>query len=483
MSAMAAAAMTATHEAGSHGKIVPFDWPLQCQTDDDVPSAGAFVFDVSGSQLDSQCCVDGGASHHIGTRMFFNDHPDWFTVVDDTTAESLPTSVQCLFGRDKVWKIATFHPPWPAWEGLIVSPMLITKNGTAKLISERQLVLDNQCTVTHSPAGKWLTLTSGDTIDLSPRSGVHWMPGSLSTTGRGCSATTSTEDSTMANTWISSYNELCKYWYQSKCPEAGDAMVNTLADFRSQETVEAVNFAATHGLSRGYKWATSVLAFRSPRQVCQCARRQGISPTNRDETYIEAALQGRGKVKPDPAQLRTQRNPRELWAQDPVTYKTPLYRGITSIYFTLGVGTGRVRAFPSRSKNTTNAIKAIEEYGRHSRSWVNREHDGPQLLQTDDDTIYKSTEYMNFLRAESIVERHSAPYCHKQNTQIEKPIGIIHGSALSMTHAVLCTDSTRRPVEFFILQYPTNVTLTPCFLLVETILQIALSLLSNWLLE
>jgi hypothetical protein len=92
-----------------------------------------------------------------------------------------------------------------------------------------------------------------------------------------------------------------------------------------------------------------------------------------------------------------------------------------------------VRSFPCKSKSPSNAIKAVEDFGRHSRTWHNAVHDGPQLFQTNDDMIYKSVEFLDFLRAESILERRSAPYCHRQNSQIEKPLGIIHGSALSMS--------------------------------------------------
>jgi hypothetical protein len=137
----------------------------------------AFIFVVQGSSLDSSCCVDGGVSHHIGTKRFYETHRDWFTDVPLNTTSHLPTCVQGLFGRDAVWKVASFTPPWPEWSGLIVAPLLITEHGTAMLISERQLVADNQCTVTHSPSGKWITLRSGDTIDLHLRAGVHWMPG------------------------------------------------------------------------------------------------------------------------------------------------------------------------------------------------------------------------------------------------------------------------------------------------------------------
>jgi hypothetical protein len=227
-------------------------------------------------------------------------------------------------------------------------------------------------------------------------------------------------------------------------------MVDYLTTAKCNETISAVRLASTRGLSRTYNWAAGVLGFRSPRQIDQFARKLNITLTNRDRTHIEHALKGRGRVKPDPASMRTPRRPRELWAQDPVTYKAPLYGGITTIFFTIDVGTARVRVYGCKSKTSKNAIRALQDYGRLSRTWKNDTHQGPHLVQTDDDSIYKSVEFTDFLRHEAIIGRRSAPYHHRQNSQVEKPIGIIHGSAMSMIHAVTWTGSLRKPIEFLL---------------------------------
>jgi hypothetical protein len=462
--------MTATHATGSNGQMAePFNWPLtniSAYDGADAPTNDAFVFSSIHPGGDSGCCLDSGASHHIATRQFYDRHQDWFTDVGPADAAHLPTSVQGLFGREPVWRVAAFHPPWPQWAGLTVPLMLIVANGHVMLISERQLVTDNKCTVTHSPVGKWVTLHNGDTVDMVLRSGVHWMPSATDAGARAVmmrdppdlvvtatqpddgAPTTPASPTDIDTSWLPSYHNLYTSWFASKCPTASPTMVSNLANAKCDGAIQAVGAAATRGLSKTYRWAASVLGYRSPRQVSQFARLQNMSLTERDATYVEAALQGRGRVKPDPAQTRTQRPPRMLWAQDPVTYKAAMFGGVRVIFFTIDAGTSRVRSFACKSKTTANAVAATKDYARYSGVWANDVHAGPQLFQTDDDTIYKSAEWFDFLRTEAIQERRSAPYAHRQNSLIEKSIGIVHGSALSMTHAVNWVGSPRMPAEF-----------------------------------
>jgi hypothetical protein len=406
--------------------------------------------------LDSNCCLDGGASHHIATKQFYDSHPTWFTDIPPThslmkeNGRHLPTTVQGLFGTDNVYKYVTFHPPWPAWDALVVSPMLITQHGATMLISERALVASNGCTVIHSTNGKWIQLATGRKIDLIARGGVHWLPCVTVDDSESVTRHRDTScDTVLANVSLTdSFYRHYYSWFESKCPSASASMINHMAATTTDDTYTSMVFAATRKLSKSFQWVAAVLGFRNARQVDQYARSENVTLTDRDQHYMESALKARGSLKPDPSKLRQARKPRELWAQDPVTYKRPLFGGVTTVFFTTDAGTGRVRVFPCKSKNTVNALRAIADYGRLSKAWVNQTHDGPHIFQTDDDAIYKSELFRDFLRDESIVDRRSAPYCHRQNSLIEKEIGIIHGSALSMIHAVTWADSTREPMDF-----------------------------------
>ena len=406
-------------------------------------------------------CVDSGASHHIFSAKYVAAFPEKFKPVALEETRTMPNHVGNWTGTStKVRRYVWYEDGWPTDKGehpVRLGPCIVSEASQWNLLSEELTVGQLDVVFTHDRDGKRIQFRDDHSVSwLHHSNGLQFVSPESSKRADahivGEVEQNVTDDVVQAREHQRTFvqDKFTQILDNVEVPPSDAFLQNYDVAYDHDLSLAEATLKSTV-MSRTFEKLREILGFRSPPQVVKFANAAGMKLSDKDKKHSAAGLQGNAKLKPDVPGPTRQHHCGDKISQDPCRLPVIGFGGVTTVFFTSDAALGTVGVHATKDKSSMSAIESILEYIRQSNAYQRLGITRPKILKTDSEAIYTSETFLEWMRLGNSKTELSAPYHHRQNSQIERVIGVLWRSAVSMMHNAIDFKPTsgRNRDEFF----------------------------------